>query len=72
MNTKEELIKELEKTSEPFLSEVLDFVHFLKAKAKRDKLDVTMMSESSLAKDWLRQEEEEAWQGLYKMTIMPS
>jgi hypothetical protein len=64
MNTKEELISEIEKTPEPFLSEVLDFVHFLKAKACREKLDITVMSESSLAKDWLKQEEEEAWQSL--------
>ena len=64
MNTKEELISEIEKIPEPFLSEVLDFVHFLKAKACREKLDITVMSESSLAKDWLRHEEDEAWQSL--------
>ena len=64
MNTKEELISEIEKTPEPFLSEVLDFVNFLKAKASREKLDITVMSESSLAKDWLKQEEDEAWQSL--------
>lgn len=64
MNTKEELISEIEKTSEPFLSEVLDFVHFLKAKAGREKRDIAVMSESSLAKDWLKQEEDEAWQSL--------
>ena len=64
MNTREELISEIEKTTEPFLSEVLDFVHFLKAKAGREKLDSAVMSESSLAKDWLKQEEDEAWQSL--------
>jgi len=64
MNTKEELISEIEKTPEPFLSEVLDFVHFLKAKAGREKLDIAVMSEWSLAKDWLKQEEDEAWQSL--------
>ena len=64
MNTKEELISEIEKTPEPFLSEVLDFVHFLKAKAGREKLDTAVMSESSLVKDWLKQEEDRAWQSL--------
>ena len=64
MNTKEELINEIEKIPEPFLSEVLDFVHFLKTKANREKLDIAMMSESSLAKDWLKPEEDEAWQSL--------
>jgi len=64
MNTKEKLINEIENTPEPFLSEVLDFVHFLKAKANREKLDVAMMSESSLAKDWLKPEEDAAWESL--------
>ena len=54
MNTKEELINEIEKTPELFLSEVLDVVHFLKAKACRETIDVAVMSESSLAKDWLK------------------
>ncbi len=64
MNTKEELINEIERTPEPFLSEVLDFVHFLKIKTSREKLDIAMMSESSLEKDWLKPEEDEAWQNL--------
>jgi hypothetical protein len=64
MNTKEELINEIERTPEPFLSEVLDFVHFLRTKADREKLDIAVMSESSLAKDWLKPEEDEAWQNL--------
>ncbi|MBP9532901.1 MAG: hypothetical protein KBE72_11370 [Syntrophaceae bacterium] len=64
MNTKEELINEIEKTPEPFLFEVLDFVRFLKVRSGREKLENAMMSESSLAKDWLRKEEDEAWQSL--------
>ena len=64
MSTKELLINEIEEVPEPFLTEVLDFVHFIKARIAREKLDVAIMSESSLAKDWLRPEEDEAWQGL--------
>jgi hypothetical protein len=64
MNTKEQLIDEIEKTPEPLLSEVLDFVHFLKAKALREKLDAAVMSESSLGKDWLNPAEDKAWQSL--------
>jgi hypothetical protein len=64
MNTKEELINEIEEASEPILSELLDFVHFLKAKTLREKMDAALMSESSLGKDWLNPEEEEAWQSL--------
>ncbi len=64
MSTKELLINEIEDAPEPLLSEVLDFVHFLKAKTIREKLDITIMSESSLEKDWLKPEEDAAWQNL--------
>jgi Protein of unknown function (DUF2281) len=64
MNTKEQLIDEIKKAPEPILIEILDFIHFLKAKAIRDKLDTVVMSESSLRKDWLNPAEDEAWQNL--------
>ena len=64
MNTKEVLINEIEEVPEPLLSEVLDFVHFLKAKLLREELDIAIMSESSLGKDWLTPEEDEAWESL--------
>ena len=64
MSTKELLINEIEEVPEPLLAEVLDFVLFLKARILREKLDVAMMSESSLSKDWLKPEEDEAWQDL--------
>lgn len=64
MNTKEELYNAIESTPEPFLSEVLDFINFLKTKASTEKMDITVMSETSLAKDWLKPEEDDAWQGL--------
>jgi hypothetical protein len=60
-----ELIKmEVEKFPEPLLDEVLDFVHFLKSKIISGKLATAFASESSLKKDWLRPEEDEAWQNL--------
>jgi hypothetical protein len=58
MSKKELLIKEIQEVPEPFLGEVLDFVQFLKARIAREKLDVTIMSESSLGKDWLKPEED--------------
>jgi hypothetical protein len=64
MSTKETLINEIKEVPEPLLGEVLDFVHFLKEKTVREKLDIAMMSESSLSKDWLKPEEDEAWQNL--------
>jgi len=60
MNTKKMLIDEIEEVPEPLLSEVLDFVHFLKQKNDREKIDNAIMSQSSLDKDWLRPEEDEA------------
>jgi hypothetical protein len=64
MSKKEILISELEQVPEPYLDEVLDFVHFLKSKILREKIDTAIASESSLRKDWLLPEEDEAWQGL--------
>ena len=64
MSKKELLISEIEKVPEPFLDEVLDFIHFLKIKIMKEKLDTSIASESSLKKDWLRPEEDEAWQSL--------
>ena len=57
-------MNEIEEVPEPLLSEGLDFVHFLKAKLLREKLTVTVMSETSLEKDWMTPEEDEAWQSL--------
>jgi len=64
MNTKDLLINEIEEVPEPLLTEVLDFVHFLKTKILREKRDIAIMSESSLGKDWLQPQEDESWQSL--------
>jgi len=64
MSKKEILIQEIEQVPESYLDEVLDFVHFLKSKIIREKLDTAIASESSLKKDWLLPEEDEAWQSL--------
>ena len=64
MTKKESVMNEIEQIPEPFLEEVLDFVHFLKAKITKERLDTAIASESSLKKDWLRPEEDEAWQSL--------
>jgi len=64
MSNKEAVIKEIEQIPEPFLEEVLDFVHFLKTKITKERLDIAIASESALRKDWLKPEEDEAWQSL--------
>jgi hypothetical protein len=64
MHLKELIIQELDQSSEWLLAEVLDFLKFLKAKSRQETLEVSLLSESSLQKDWLRPEEDEAWQDL--------
>ena len=64
MSKKELLLKEIEEISEPILDEVIDFIQFLKTKTMQENLSITIASESALRKDWLRPEEDEAWQGL--------
>lgn len=64
MNTKEILAHEIDRIPEPLLQQLLDFLLSLKSQYLQEKLEITMMSESSLAKDWLSQEEDEAWQDL--------
>ncbi len=62
--TKEVILKEIEKIPEPFLKEILDFIHFLKTKASKQGMEMAIASESSLRKDWLCKEEDEAWRYL--------
>jgi hypothetical protein len=64
VNTKKMLIDEIEEVPEPLLSEALDFIHFLKTKTVREQMDNTIISQSSLEKDWLKPEEDEAWRNL--------
>jgi hypothetical protein len=59
---KELVIREIEDLPAPFLQQVLDFVRFLKMKAAQ--LETALLSESTLSKDWLRPEEDEAWRDL--------
>jgi hypothetical protein len=64
MSKKELLIHEIEQVPDFLLDEVIDFVHFLKTKTITEKLDTAIASESSLKKDWLKPEEDKAWQNL--------
>ncbi len=64
MNKKELIMTEIQQVPEPLLEKVLDFVRLLRAKHTQEKLEISLLSESSLAKDWLRPEEDDAWQDL--------
>ena len=61
---KELILREMEHVPDSLIDEILDFIQFLKSKALKEKLETAIASESSLKKDWLRQEEDKAWQDL--------
>jgi len=64
MIKKEVLISEIENIPESFLDEVMDFIRFLMTKAAMEQRDISIASESALKKDWLKPDEDEAWQSL--------
>ena len=61
---KELLYKEIEKLPEHLKEELLNYIQYLKSKAAKEKYDLALISESSLQKDWLKPEEDEAWNDL--------
>ncbi len=64
-NIKEQLLQEIEKTSDSTLKEVLDFLLFIKSRElQHEQLEISLLSEPSLAENWLTPEEDEAWQHL--------
>ncbi len=64
MTLKDQLIQELDNISDPLIIEVLDFLHFLKAKQEQDNEDLqdarnalaTMETEGTVAWDDLKTE----------------
>ncbi len=64
MSKKELIARELERVPEELLDEVLDFVRFLRAKGTDQVSETALLSESTLARDWLAPEEDGAWQDL--------
>lgn len=63
MSEKEQLKIEIEKLPEQKAKEVLDYVRFL-IKQENEVMASTLVSEPSLAEDWLKSEEDEAWANL--------
>lgn len=68
MISREILVKKIENLPSDLLKEVADFIDFVEYKGKKNSdlkvNDITLASEKSLAKDWLKPEEEEAWEDL--------
>ena len=56
----------LEHLPDRYLSEILEYIHFLEFKSRSENADTSSMllSETTLAKDWLTPAEDEAWQHL--------
>jgi hypothetical protein len=57
-------LQEIDQLPQEYLGQVLYFISFLKHKKGNEKLDIAIASESSLKKDWLLPEEDEAWKDL--------
>ena len=64
MSEREQVLHEIEQVPDIFLSDVLDFVRYVKTKAIKDRMETLITSESVLNRDWLKPEEERAWQNL--------
>ena len=64
MQVRETVLKEIESVPKQYLGEILDFIRYLETKALDETIETAIASESSLAKDWLIREENEAWQDL--------
>jgi len=61
---KNTIIAELDKLPEKFLDEILDYINLIKEKTSKPVLEIAIISESALRKDWLQPEEDEAWHDL--------
>lgn len=64
MTTRDVLLKEIQQVPEPLLQEVLDFIRFVQARRAGDRFETAVVSEPSLSRDWLKPEEDAAWQDL--------
>ncbi|CAG0968807.1 MAG: DUF2281 domain-containing protein [Candidatus Methanoperedens sp.] len=61
---KELILREIEQVPDDIFEEILDFIRFLRIKSRKESMETAIASESSLRKEWLRPEEDEAWQDL--------
>jgi hypothetical protein len=64
MSIREKILQETENTPDRILSEVLDYLQYLKVKHHQGIMETALLSEAILQEDWLKPEEEAAWQDL--------
>jgi len=64
MEVEEQIIKELHQVPRQHYHEILNFIRTVRKKPEIIANETAIARESSLAKDWLRPEEDEAWANL--------
>ncbi len=66
LENKAKVQKYLEQLPDKYLNELIEYLHFLQFKSTNKVSDKSSMllSEKSLAKEWLTNEEDEAWKDL--------
>jgi len=64
MTKKDMVINEVKQLPDALVDEVLDFVRFLSNKCANESRETALASEFALQKDWLKPEEDAAWQHL--------
>ncbi|MBU4271643.1 MAG: DUF2281 domain-containing protein [Planctomycetes bacterium] len=64
MTTKEAILKAVEDLPEKCLDELASYAELLRRKTAVQSSPTALASERTLAKDWLRPEEDEAWRDL--------
>lgn len=64
MTKRELLIRQIEEAPEPILDEIQEAIDLLKRVSPGEGRQTAVASETVLAKDWLRPEEDEAWRDL--------
>ncbi len=64
MTVRESLLQTVEQLPEEYLEELADHARRLRLKAAHQDVPTALASEEVLARDWLRPEEDDAWQDL--------
>jgi hypothetical protein len=64
MTAKETIIKSVEDLPQEYLEDLARYVENLRQRAALHAVPTALASEATLAKDWLRPEEDEAWRDL--------
>lgn len=64
MSEKEAILEAVEQLPEEYLKDLADYARRLRLRAAHHAVPTALASEHVLARDWLRPEEDEAWQDL--------